>query len=238
MKDRLPRPIRQHISLKEAIPGEGDIISAYTGTVPVLQDHEDELIWRWTTSKKYSAGSIYKLLITTGKVRWGFREVWAASAPSKVKIFAALLLENRILTRERLQTRHINCEDHCVMCDMDTLETSHHLFFQCVNAREVWACVGDVMQEEASVQETWEASMDRYGSKQGNQRQIWIVLFMAVLWSIWRQRNEVIFRGTKLPVRLVANRAKEEAQLWQRFCKRGKQFVVNLGIDQTMARLV
>ncbi|XP_078180599.1 U-box domain-containing protein 33-like [Carex rostrata] len=42
--------------------------------------------------------------------------------------------------------------------------------------------------------------------------------FMAVLWSLWRQRNEVIFRDSKLPTRVVANRAEEDAKMWLKFC--------------------
>lgn len=40
--------------------------------------------------------------------------------------------------------------------------------------------------------------------------------FMAILSSLWRQRNGVIFRGLKLPTWLVTNQAREGAKLWTR----------------------
>lgn len=45
---------------------------------------------------------------------------------------------------------------------------------------------------------------------------------MAVLWSLWRQRNEVIFRSKKLPPWLVANRASKDVKLWQQYCGKRK----------------
>lgn len=224
MKDGRPRPIYQHLSLNEALSEDSDIISSYTGTepVPVLYDHDDALVWRWSTNGEYSAASVYKMLIMAGKTHWGFMEIWSAAAPSKVKIFTFLLLKDRILTRDGLQRRGINCEEHCVLCDERPLETVHHLFFQCQNAREVWAQCSDIMQSRDLVSEIWESSRLLYCSKEGNQRQDWVVNFMAVLWSLWRQRNEVIFRGSKVPPWLVASRADEDTKLWLRFCSKRK----------------
>ena len=46
------------------------------------------------------------------------------------------------------------------------------------------------------------------------KKEKWVVRFMSVLWSLWRQRDELIFRGTKLSSTLVANRAEEDARMW------------------------
>lgn len=44
---------------------------------------------------------------------------------------------------------------------------------------------------------------------------------MGVLWGLWKQRNEVIFRGKRMPLGILAGRIKEETTLWLSFCKGG-----------------
>lgn len=64
------------------------------------------------------------------------------------------------------------------------------------------------------VSETWEASRQNYCTSVMRKKEKWVVRFMSVLWSLWRQRDELIFRGTKLSSTLVANRAEEDARMW------------------------
>lgn len=197
MKDGGPRPISQHISLQEAFSDGSPVISSFTGTIPVLNDLQDRSEWRQSANGEYSAGSVYKILITARKIKWGFVEIWKASAPSKVKIFSLLLLKYRLLAREMLNRRGMNCEVHCVMCDDGAVETANHLFFHCRNAMEVWSQFANFMINGDTVEDTWEASSSYYCGNSGTLRHVWITNFMAVLWSLWRQHNEVIFRGKK-----------------------------------------
>lgn len=195
------------------------MLSSFTGTLLALNDQEDQLVWKWSSSGDYTASSVYKLMVSGGKIQWNFKKIWEATAPSKVKIFTFLLLNNRVLTHEIMHRRGISCEAKCVMCEVCDVETSHHLFFQCQNAQEVWGKFTNLIRVEDTVHNTWENSRHHYSARL--HKRIWVTRVMSVLWSLRKQRNELIFQGTKLPVWLVANRAKEEAQLWIRYC--GKQ---------------
>lgn len=146
IRDRQPRPCAQLISLQEAITKRPSALNSYTGTILVLSDTDDVLVWRWSASGEYTASSVYKRMITTGKVCWNFMEIWTAAAPSKVKVFTHLMLKNRILTRDTLQRQGINCETNCVLCEILTLETHNHLFFQCLNAQAVWGRFTNLMR--------------------------------------------------------------------------------------------
>lgn len=79
------------------------MLSTYTGTVPVLTEYEDQLLWRWSTNGVYSAASLYKLIVSAGKIGWNYMEVWTSAAPSKVKIFTFLLLSDQVLTHDLMQ---------------------------------------------------------------------------------------------------------------------------------------
>ena len=177
-------------------------------------------MWKWNASGEYSAASFYKLLVSAGRIRWNYMEIWRAAAPSKVKIFTHLLLKDKILTREVLRRRGLQVAENCVMCDEGALETAHHLFFQCANAVGVWEHFSGIKKNMHTMHDTWEESKQFYCTSTMRNKNEWVVKFMAILWSIWRQRNELIFRSTRLPVRLVANRAEEDARMWLSFCKR------------------
>jgi hypothetical protein len=138
-----------------------------------------------------------------------------------VNFFAFLLLNDRILTYEVMQIRGMSCELRCVMCDAYPLETSHHLFFDCPNAREIWQRFPKLIQLQETVQSTWRASCSYFCHFTGKKKHDWATAFIAVLWFLWKQRNEAIFRGVKMPTGLVINKAREEGGLWARFCNRG-----------------
>lgn len=67
-----------------------------------------------------------------------------------------------------------------------------------------------------TVEETWESSRKKGGT--GGSIKKWASNFMCVLWSIWRQRNEKIFRDRIMPPRQLADRIAEESKLWLQYC--------------------
>lgn len=141
-----------------------------------------------------------------------------------ISVFAALLLEDRILTRERLKIRHINCEEQCVMCDMDTLETLYHIFFQCFNAT--------MLERSGHVLEIWCRAWAWYMIL--GRRQIFITaankgtkkgsgLYYSWLFFDPSGGNtmKLFFKARiELPAQIVASRAEEDARLSLRFCKK------------------
>ena len=123
------------------------------------------------------------------------------------------------------------------MCEACPVETSHHLFFECTNAREVWSSFHQLVQPHNTVSDTWDASCHQFCRETGKSKSEWIIAFMAVLWSVWRQRNEVIFCHVKMPSWLVVNRAREDAKLWGRYCRNVKRVVyAGLGRREQLIR--
>ena len=60
------------------------------------------------------------------------------------KVFAWLMLLDRINTRDLLQRRHFNVgEDHnCPLCEHAILETNNHLLYECPFAIRCWVILG------------------------------------------------------------------------------------------------
>lgn len=69
--------------------------------------------------------------------------VWKAKVPPSVRIFGYLLLKKKILRRDVLLRRRVQCDRQCVMCSTNSDETAVHLLFRCAYARRVWRTVDD-----------------------------------------------------------------------------------------------
>lgn len=139
-------------------------------------------------------------------------------APSKVKVFTYLLMQERILTRDVLQRKGIHCQLECVMCNLGIVETAVHLICHCRYAKWVWSVIASkwgmvIMQplalvpEPTSVQDIWKAAWRNFKRRNNVSKKVWAVRFMAVCWNLWLQRNELIFRGKRLPEMILADRA-------------------------------
>lgn len=131
-----------------------------------LTNQRDELYWRWTAYGVYSASSFYRVLRQGGTVRWHFMIAWQCKAPTTVKIFSNLMLREKVLTRENLIERGIQCDARCAMCNSGELESAMHLFFKCRYAKEVWTLLVNNMQVQLmypteTVQQTWVESWNR-----------------------------------------------------------------------------
>ena len=61
--------------------------------------------------------------------------------PHRYLVFLWLAFHNRILTRDNLNKRREVENLKCLSCDED--ETVHHLFFECVVAKQIWNDVSD-----------------------------------------------------------------------------------------------
>ncbi|XP_078162841.1 uncharacterized protein LOC144558020 [Carex rostrata] len=144
---------------------------------------------------------------------------WHSKAPPTVKVFALLLLRNKILSREVLLRRGFNCETRCVMCDVEELETSVHLLFQCCYAKRVWDTLTDKMGVVLATpgemtHHTWEASWKGAKQSSGMDKCKWVTWFLCSCWMIWKQRNEQIFRGSRMQPQHLAGQIIQEVLMW------------------------
>jgi hypothetical protein len=86
----------------------------------------DEITWTRTANGEYSASSAY-LMQFQGCAETNCRSlIWQVWAPSKVKFFVWLILQNRVWTMDRLLQRQWPNEYFCPLC-IRNLETSMHL---------------------------------------------------------------------------------------------------------------
>lgn len=109
-----------------------------------LQDNQQNTrTWKLTQNGQYSAKSAYKarFLGSTKGPRLG--SIWRTRAPPKCKIFAWLILQDRIWTSVRLQHRGWDCCSlACPLCRCE-MKTAHHMVAGCRFTKRVFEHVAN-----------------------------------------------------------------------------------------------
>jgi hypothetical protein len=109
--------------------------------VTLTESEPDSITWVPSPDGTYSAKSTYDLHFI-GQMRClSADQTWDAKAPPKCKLFIWLMLQYRIWTAARLLIREWPNEYFCQLC-LRNLETTHHLFYECPMAAEIWRQVG------------------------------------------------------------------------------------------------
>ncbi|GJN13826.1 hypothetical protein PR202_gb00573 [Eleusine coracana subsp. coracana] len=177
----------------------------------------DDIYWRWTASRQYTAKSAYQMLFAGSTALQGAKLLWKTWSPPKVKFFLYLALHNRTWTAERWFRHGLQESDVCTLCDQAP-ERVEHLLVHCPYAKEVWWEIlthinmpQRFQQLNGDLYTTWSnlraglAKMPRKGLD---------TLFMLVTCTIWNERNSRVFRSESTTPQLTAQRVKEEARLW------------------------
>ena len=179
----------------------------------VLTDRSDEISWRWTADGAYSSKSAYLAQFIGSFSTFQGCGVWKAHAEGKHKFFAWLLVQNKILTAEKLAKRNWPCDPVCRLCDQEQ-ETAMHLCLDYVYVRQVWTLMKDwsaglvqVPEPGLAIEDWWKASLSHLPK---DERKIAAALLMYTTWNIWKERNRRIFEGVSLPATQVFVSIKEE----------------------------
>jgi hypothetical protein len=109
----------------------------------VLNGEEDELIWKFQSSGVYSSQPLYVVINFWGVTLVYVPLVWSLMIPPRMHFFLWLVSKNKLLTRDNLGKRRRVDEQTCLFCSEE--ETTHHLLFECVVAKQTWNVISDVM---------------------------------------------------------------------------------------------
>jgi hypothetical protein len=70
-----------------------------------LSEEKDELVWRWTSNRRFSVKSTYEHL-TKDERGYAYKRIWKSKIPEKIKIFMWLLEQRVVLTKDNMLKRN------------------------------------------------------------------------------------------------------------------------------------
>jgi ribonuclease HI len=170
-----------------------------------LQDRSDTFLWTGgDRSGNLTTKNVYRALAnkcwTITSDRWR-QKIWRGDCSLKIKLFAWLLFENKLLMWSNLQSRGWVGPGRCTLCKSHS-ESVAHVFINCTFFKSVWLLISPALSPGS----TWA------GPNIPSCFQNWIkntlnpaLLPISLCWQIWKTRNEAIFEDKTPLVHRVAN---------------------------------
>ncbi|XP_074282848.1 uncharacterized protein LOC141607395 [Silene latifolia] len=172
--------------------------------------------WKHSTSGVYSVKSGYGIAVEdhlnktcrekdldrASRVCVAFcrKKLWKLPGPQMWKVLILRIITNSISNRTTFMKRGINVDPYCRFCyGNDFLETVNHLFRDCAVVTRNWAAssLGIRSRNDSHVDiGDWIVNWINYLSDIDNGDRL-IIHFLAIIWSIWCNRKNLVFRDCK-----------------------------------------
>ncbi|XP_062017671.1 uncharacterized protein LOC133734024 [Rosa rugosa] len=174
------------------IPGEVELIASIPLSTRLV---EDRLVWHYDKKGIYNVRSGYFVWRESKKApvtATTSSAVIGAHVPAKTKVFLWKLLRGILPTRTALADRRVHLPDNrCVFCS-NNFETSVHVFKNCDSVETFWV-EGPLKlrpKDHAAINlHAWIYGM--IDVLHGEQ----LCMFFMALWSLWNERNKIIWQG-------------------------------------------
>ena len=179
-----------HLPLSFEARSELDDIMPIVNTMTLQQMDVDEWILCWG-DEQFKPRKFYKFLFRNITAPTHITSIWKSKCIMRHKVFAWLMLMDRVNTRDFLLRRHFNIgEDHsCLMCNIDVLETNRHLLYECQFAIRCWDTIGIQWGAERDIQIMFNTAQTSWHNPAFKE------ITILASWNIWKQRNKVLFDG-------------------------------------------
>ena len=150
-------------------------------------------MWTYRWGDTYTSAQFYKLIHLHIKVADVYKWLWKSSCIMKTKMFAWLLLSDRLNTRDLLQRRHWKVTDdtHCVLCPTRSYEDRSHLFFECNFSARIWNYLQIPWQSGSNIQSVMAHAKSSFN------KPFFMEVVITACYNIWLLRNGKISEGEK-----------------------------------------
>ena len=173
----------------------------------VQQHTTNSWVWKSDPNGHYSTKSAYNLLLgeTTKNLDGAFEDLWKLRILAKTSIFAWRLIRDRLPTKSNLRRRHVEVNDlMCPFCG-NKEEDAAHLFFNCSKILPLWWESLSWVNIVGAFPQNPRDHFLQHGSGivDGIKSTRWKCWWVALTWTIWEQRNRIVFlnetfNGSKL----------------------------------------
>jgi hypothetical protein len=177
---------------------------------------EDDISWKLTESGHYTTKSAYNLQFMGLTYSSLYKSMWKMWAPPKIKLFIWLVYQNRIWTADRLAKRGWpNC-GACPLCNQ-CLESVDHLLVHCRVSLRLWDKAKESFDIHSINTNAWAGlTFTEWWTliSSGQNRKGMTSLAMLIIWEIWNERNDRVFKNKRATSQVIFERITKEAKLW------------------------
>lgn len=138
-----------------------------------------------------------------------WKKLWLLKIPPKVRNLIWRICQGCLPTKENLRQRRVDVDSSCSVC-AQSMETTSHLFLHCPIAVECWrlsALLLPSLNGDDIIQ--WIEALIM-----GNNSEA-IQLSCVILWSLWKNRNDVIWKNLRKWPSAIVNLAGSFLAQWQ-----------------------
>ena len=149
-----------------------------------------------------------------------FQLAWSTETSPKVHHFLWRCISNLLPVAGNLARRHIAKEAGCLRCGCDT-ENVNHVLFQCPFARLVWALSPILAPPEGIIMNSLYSNIYHVLNikKEYPREDIQAEIVPWILWRLWKNRNELLFKGKEFEAGSLILKAREDLEEWQGRCQ-------------------
>jgi hypothetical protein len=180
----------------------------------------DRWVWKLHTSQCYTVKSAYSFLTASDtNLNEGFDSfLWLKAVPLKVNLFVWRLFLNRLPTKDNLFRRgaidaaQLSCAALC-----GDLEDRDHLFFRCGVYGRIWLLISKWLGFESAFNATPSTHAYQFcglGDFSKNSRTVFAILWISVLFVVWKDRNNRIFQNRSDQIETLAEKVKLQTFWW------------------------
>jgi hypothetical protein len=165
-----------------------------------------ETIWK---DGVYTANLYYKhcyINVTSSKI---YSWIWKCRVLLRIKVFAWLLVSDRLNTKDMLRRRHwtVTNDYNCVLCPCHITEDWVHLFFECNFSRRIWTYLQIDWIQADNVETMFIRARAAFA------KPFFTEIVILACWHIWKVRNGFIFQHERPSFRAWVNKFKHEVTL-------------------------
>lgn len=146
--------------------------------------------------------------------------VWLSIAPPKVELMMWLALLGKLNTKALLCRKGIISpqEVNCKFCSTN-VEDIHHLLVTCSVSWDIWLTLAVELGYDLTPQVTLRQHYENWisqGIRNRIRKKLWIATLSATWWSLWMQRNAMIFYHQPLDIVGLAHTIRWRLAFWSR----------------------
>ncbi|CAN1312502.1 Putative ribonuclease H protein At1g65750 [Linum perenne] len=190
------------------------------GKIPLgIGRDTDTRIWHYDKRGVYTVKSAYRLYQdymnerAENPIPGEWRALWNLRVPPKFKNLLWRLARGVVPNKSRLRGRHIDVPGECGVCSGEH-EVDWHLYLTCPFATDCWSVAGltHTVEDSMARQISFPGWLGDVMTRAAEPNRARIV---AVLWSLWKERNRRVWRNEAFTAQTVVQLAEEGLHAWQ-----------------------